>query len=731
MLGRNGGRHSHHVESHLMAGAPAAVVDDNSNELLDELLDEEDEDLPEDLLELNESFVKAILQMHNYTGDTKDEREDEFQILLDTIAFVFNEEDTDDDGEINIEELGTLFEKIGRKRPSPDVMLELFEKVKVDGDLEGEIRYREFVNMMLLDRGVISSPIHNLEIDVKPSRRSTAFFGGRRIIGKVTQLLVGGEEDEVSEAEAQRLRLQMIKRGQIRVQVYLEEGVVKVLIGEAQGLRVNIRGLPSPFAKCHYEHDSIDKGVAAKTNEAPGTANPIWGERLELPLPKLIKDVRLCITVLHRENTGALRGIAGAKDLFVGMVSFPMEQVLDTGYAGWFRLLDERDGGGVVVPLRKVRVSHRIVSTTEERAAVIDDYVFGKLLGEGAYGKVYLAQEDSTKEVYAVKVLSKMAMAEMDHDMALIERRALTIHPSSPFLATLRASFQSDAYVFMVLDFYHGGDLEGHMIKDGHRKIFSPEVVRFVAAQILLGLWHLHHVGYMYRDLKPANIMLDSNGMAKISDFGLSKLVGSHGKTETFVGTPNYMAPEIVRNSPDYEGTSRADRAPYGMEADFWSLGVMLKEMLTGRTPWEGAEQRGVNTIFRKILHEPVVMGPLPRALKREWVKKCTTLLKRFLVRDPMKRISSELQVRGLDFFKGFRWDEMERLKMEPPGRMFVPDIDRFYFVPEGDGKVSLDPVDDDDLADIKRHEQFFSGFDYVPGTVEEQIVDEAELAAE
>lgn len=76
---------------------------------------------------------------------------------------------------------------------------------------------------------------------------------------QVTQLLVGGEEDEVSEAEAQRLRLQMIKRGQIRVQVYLEEGVVKVLIGEAQGLRVNIRGLPSPFAKCHYEHDSIDK----------------------------------------------------------------------------------------------------------------------------------------------------------------------------------------------------------------------------------------------------------------------------------------------------------------------------------------------------------------------------------------------------------------------------------------------------------------------------------------
>lgn len=74
------------------------------------------------------------------------------------------------------------------------------------------------------------------------------------------------------------------------------------------------------------------------------------------------QDVRLCITVLHRENTGALRGIAGAKDLFVGMVSFPMEQVLDTGYAGWFRLLDERDGGGVVVPLRKVRVSHRVSS---------------------------------------------------------------------------------------------------------------------------------------------------------------------------------------------------------------------------------------------------------------------------------------------------------------------------------------------------------------------------------
>jgi serine/threonine protein kinase len=113
------------------------------------------------------------------------------------------------------------------------------------------------------------------------------------------------------------------------------------------------------------------------------------------------------------------------------------------------------------------------------------------------YGKVYIAQDRSTKEVYAAKIMSKLAIAEEDQDMALVERRVLTMQPPSPFVARLCAAFQTEGHVFLVMEFLHGGDLEGHLKQDGERKMFSPEVVRHVTAQVLLGLWYLHSKGCM------------------------------------------------------------------------------------------------------------------------------------------------------------------------------------------------------------------------------------------
>jgi len=670
---------------------------------LNELLDEEDDGPPDDLLELNHAFVKEILRgMDESLAKSK---ESDYRIMLDIIAFVFHGQDYDGDGEISVEELAALFEKIGWKRPKAGDLYALVDKV--NGTPDGKVRYREFVNIMLLVRGVVSSPIEVLHaIDNIPVRTSKNPFKG--LLGRLGATMRGPSREI------------KIWCGQIRVRATVEGPVVRVIVGEAQGLRTQMRGLPSPLAKCYFD-PNIDKSVS--TAEKLGTANPVWDTELELPLPEALEGVRLCISVMHCEASGmGLKlGVGYGKETFIGMVSFPLSEVAEGGFDGWYRLLDERQGRQTVVPLKKIRMSHRIISTTEDRAAKLEDYTFGKLLGEGGYGKVFLAQENSNKEVYAVKVQNKVALVEMNHEAALIERRVLTIHPPSPFIARLHAAFQTEGHIFMIMEFFHGGDLEGQLIKDGQRKIFSPEAVRFVAGQVLLGLWHLHHLGFMYRDLKPANIMIDYKGLLKLTDFGLSKFVGKEGSAETFVGTPNYMAPEVIRNNPGYEGIDWHDHAPYGTEVDFWSLGVIMKEMLTGRIPWEGAEQRGQHTIFRKVLHEPIVVSPLPRGLKREWVKKCKSVVLRFLERDPRRRMTTEAAVKGDDFFKGFRWDQLGRLKMEPPGRMCVPDLDNFYFVKAGDGKIKLDPVDEADLADIKRHVKFFSGFDFVPGTVEEQ----------
>ncbi len=147
-------------------------------------------------------------------------------------------------------------------------------------------------------------------------------------------------------------------------------------------------------------------------------------------------------------------------------------------------------------------------------------------------------------EFYAMKALKKdIVLQDDDVECAMLERDVLKLSNTNPYLTRLYCSFQNHEYLFFLMEFYNGGDLMFHVV---NCKRFSEERALFYAAEIICGLQHLHNLGIIYRDLKLDNVLLDSEGHCKITDFGMCKKIDpKDGRTQTFCGTPDYIAPEV------------------------------------------------------------------------------------------------------------------------------------------------------------------------------------------
>jgi classical protein kinase C beta type len=215
---------------------------------------------------------------------------------------------------------------------------------------------------------------------------------------------------------------------------------------------------------------------------------------------------------------------------------------------------------------------------------------FTKVLGQGSFGKVMLAERKGSGEVYAIKAIKKDAVIEDDDvDCTMTERRVLALSSGNPFLTRLHATFQTPDRLFFVMEFVNGGDLMFHIQQ---LRVFKFEQAQFYCAEICSGLWYLHENGILYRDLKLDNVMLDGDGHIKIADFGMCKenIFGT-GRTTTFCGTPGYLAPEIVQE------------LPYNASVDFWSLGVLMFEMLIGDSPFDADDD---DELFDQIQNKKV-----------------------------------------------------------------------------------------------------------------------------
>ena len=228
----------------------------------------------------------------------------------------------------------------------------------------------------------------------------------------------------------------------------------------------------------------------------------------------------------------------------------------------------------------------------------VNDFDLLSVVGKGAYGKVFLAKKKAGRNagrVYAMKVLKKCDVfkkKQVEHTKS--EQRILK-HVEHPFVVRLRYAFQSDYKLYFVMDYYNGGSLFVHLRKS---KRFPELRARFYAAQLLLAIGHLHKLHIMYRDLKLENILMDAQGNIAITDFGLSK---EDDEGSTFVGTPEYLAPELL--------SSQRTASSYGKSVDWWSYGVLVYEMIRGQTPFWDKNRR---QMFQNILTaEPFFSGDM------------------------------------------------------------------------------------------------------------------------
>jgi len=283
------------------------------------------------------------------------------------------------------------------------------------------------------------------------------------------------------------------------------------------------------------------------------------------------------------------------------------------------------------------------------RKVGLEDFNFLAVLGKGNFGKVMLAEEKQSNNLYAIKVLKKEFIIDNDEvESTRSEKRVFlaAARERHPFLLGLHSCFQTETRVYFVMEYVSGGDLMLHI----QRKQFSLRQAKFYASEVLLALEYFHSQGIIYRDLKLDNILLTLDGHVKVADYGLCKEEMWYGQTtSTFCGTPEFMAPEILLEQR------------YGRAVDWWAFGVLTYEMLLGQSPFRGDDE---DEIFDAILEdEPLYPITMPRD--------AVSILQKLLTRDPARRLGSGKEdaeeIKRQPFFKDVSFDDVLNKRIPPP----------------------------------------------------------------
>ncbi|GAA6228534.1 cGMP-dependent protein kinase 1-like isoform X2 [Lates japonicus] len=284
----------------------------------------------------------------------------------------------------------------------------------------------------------------------------------------------------------------------------------------------------------------------------------------------------------------------------------------------------------------------------------LNDFNIIDTLGVGGFGRVELVQLKSEEaKTFAMKILKKRHIVDTRQQEHIRSEKHIMTEAHSDFIVRLYRTFKDSKYLYMLMEACLGGEL-WTLLRD--RGSFEDSTTRFYTACVVEAFAYLHAKGIIYRDLKPENLILDSRGYAKLVDFGFAKKIGFCKKTWTFCGTPEYVAPEIILNKG------------HDVSADYWSLGILMFELLTGSPPFSGPDpMKTYNIILRGI-----DMIEFPKKI----TKNAANLIKKLCRDNPSERLGNlkngVKDIQKHKWFEGFNWEGLRKGTLTPP---IIPDV--------------------------------------------------------
>ncbi|KAI0534582.1 Pkinase-domain-containing protein [Xylaria digitata] len=461
-----------------------------------------------------------------------------------------------------------------------------------------------------------------------------------------------------------------------------------------------------PYALIDFEKVQVFVNAVSGNPE-----NPLWaGDNIQYKFD--VSRVTELAVHLYIRNPNAPAGSGRSQDIFMGVVRInprfeekhtfvedPKASKKDREKAAAEFQSRERELGhsgvdwvDVQYGSGKLKIGVEYVENRKGKLAM-EDFELLKVVGKGSFGKVMQVRKKDTSRIYALKTIRKahiISRSEVAHTLA---ERSVLAQINNPFIVPLKFTFQSPEKLYFVLAFVNGGELFHHLQKEQR---FDVNRARFYTAELLCALECLHGFNVIYRDLKPENILLDYQGHIALCDFGLCKLdMKDEDRTNTFCGTPEYLAPELLLGQG------------YKKTVDWWTLGVLLYEMLTGLPPFY---DENTNEMYRKILSEPLHFpGPdvVPPAAK--------DLLTKLLNRKPEERLGAagSAEIKAHPFFHAIDWRKLLQRKYEPTFKPRVLDAtDTDNFDPDFTNEVPQDSYVDGPMLSQTMQDQF-QGFSY------------------